>query len=256
MHGDLIYASLMDKQPGYIYIVSEHFSVQEEYAPLRQLEYNLPLMRQHLQEGHKKLPLILNICVYNGLTPYKGPISLLEMFEHPALAKQFFLEGYHLVDLRSDTEARIQQDKQAALAELVLKQGKLRNFHASWINRHREQLNDRSVVYSEEVFHYILTVDPQEDTLEKLKKSLKPKTKEIIMNAAKKLIQQGMQQGRQEGRQEGMQQGRQEGMQEGMQQEKLGIAKNMLLNLHLGMDVVQKATGLSIEELSKLQARG
>ena len=55
-HSDLIYSALMDKQKGYIYLVTEHFSKQEEYVPLRQLEYNLPLMRQHLQEGHKSYP--------------------------------------------------------------------------------------------------------------------------------------------------------------------------------------------------------
>ena len=41
------------------------------------------------------------------------------------------------------------------------------------------------------------------------------------------------------------QQIRKEGMQQGMQTRNLEIAKNMLLNLHLGMEVVQKATGLS-----------
>ena len=101
-HSDLVYAAFMDKQEGYIYIVTEHFSEQEEYVPLRQLEYNLPLMRQHLNEGHKKLPLILNVCVYNGTNPYKGPITFLEMFEYPELAKKFLLEDYHLVDLRAD----------------------------------------------------------------------------------------------------------------------------------------------------------
>ena len=54
---------------------------------------------------------------------------------------------------------------------------------------------------------------------------------------------------RQEGRQEGMQ----KGMQKGMKTRSLEIAKNMLLNLHLGIEVVQKATGLSTEELNKLQ---
>ena len=44
--------------------------------------------------------------------------------------------------------------------------------------------------------------------------------------------------------------------QEGIEQEKQGIAKNMLFKLHLGMDVVQKATGLSREALNKLQANG
>ena len=45
----------------------------------------------------------------------------------------------------------------------------------------------------------------------------------------------------------------QQGMQAGMQQERLGIAKNMLFNLHVGMAVVQKATGLSTEELTQFQ---
>jgi hypothetical protein len=38
-----------------------------------------------------------------------------------------------------------------------------------------------------------------------------------------------------------------------MQQEKEEIAKNMLLQLGLDMDVVHKATGLSQKELEKLQ---
>ena len=86
-------------------------------------------------KGIIKLPLILNISVYNGTNPYKGPITFLEMFEYPELAKQYLLEEYHLVDLRADTEGRIQQDKQATLAELLLKQGKLRDFH-NWIDEH------------------------------------------------------------------------------------------------------------------------
>ncbi|MCG8340916.1 MAG: hypothetical protein MI674_06640, partial [Cytophagales bacterium] len=141
-------------------------------------------------------------------------------------------------DLRTDTEARIQQDKQAAFAELLLKQGKLKDFHG-WIDKHPGLINDPTIPYAEEGFNYILAVDPREDTLEKLQKNAAPKTKESIMNAAEKLIQQGMQ----------------KGIQQGMQKEKLGIAKNMLLNLHLGLDVVQKATGLSREELNKLPTK-
>ena len=40
---------------------------------------------------------------------------------------------------------------------------------------------------------------------------------------------------------------KQERLQQGMQQGLEKAAKNMLSNLHLDMDVVQKATGLSIE---------
>ena len=51
-------------------------------------------------------------------------------------------------------------------------------------------------------------------------------------------------------KQEGLQQGMQQGMQQGLEK----AAKNMLSNLHLDMDVVQKATGLSIESLKRIQA--
>ena len=44
----------------------------------------------------------------------------------------------------------------------------------------------------------------------------------------------------------------QEGRQEGRQEEKLGIARNMLHQLHLGLEVVQQATGLSRQELARL----
>ena len=123
-HSDLIYGATISGQAGYLYISLEHQSKEEKYMPLRQLEYNVLLMRQHLEEGHNTLPLIVNICLYNGSQPYQGPITLLELFEHPEMAKQYLVEAYHLVDLRSDSQAKIQQDKKAALAGLVLKQGK------------------------------------------------------------------------------------------------------------------------------------
>jgi hypothetical protein len=42
-------------------------------------------------------------------------------------------------------------------------------------------------------------------------------------------------------------------MQQGMQQEKMSIAKNLLFNLHLDMQAVAQATGLSHEVLMRLQ---
>ena len=249
-HSDLIYQARIDKKKGYIYIVTEHFSEQEKYVPLRQLEYNLPLMRQHLNEGHKKLPAILNICVYNGHEPYKGPITLLEMFEYPDLAKKYLLEEYYLVDLRADTESRIQQDKQATLVELLLKQGKFRDF-SKWIEKYQAILNDSSIPYAEIGFYYILAVDASADTLEKLQKNAEPKTKETIMNAAQRLIQQGVQQGMQQGVQQGVQQGMQQGMQQGIQQEKLGIARTMFQEGE-PIEKVARWTGLSEASIRSL----
>ena len=54
------------------------------------------------------------------------------------------------------------------------------------------------------------------------------------------------------GRQEGIQEGMQKGMQKGMQTRNLEIAKTMLRQLHLDVEVVQQATGLSRQEIALL----
>ena len=51
----------------------------------------------------------------------------------------------------------------------------------------------------------------------------------------------------------GIEQGREEGRKEGMHVQRLEIAKNMLYNMHLDRKTVAQATGLSEEELIKLQ---
>ncbi|MEM7055390.1 MAG: hypothetical protein AAF392_00660, partial [Bacteroidota bacterium] len=56
-------------------------------------------------------------------------------------------------------------------------------------------------------------------------------------------------------KEEGREEGRQEGREEGREEEKLGIAKNMLFNLQIDMNTVQKATGLSRAALEALQAK-
>jgi predicted transposase/invertase (TIGR01784 family) len=58
---------------------------------------------------------------------------------------------------------------------------------------------------------------------------------------------------RYEGRQEGLQEGLQEGRQEGRQEEKLEVARN-LLREKMPVDVVSRATGLSLDEINRLAA--
>ena len=91
---------------------------------------------------------------------------------------------------------------------------------------------------------YILATDRKNNAQELIKAIIgaAPDKSNIIMTAAQQL------------RQEGIQQGMEQGIQQGIQQEKLEIAKNMLFQLHLGMDIVQKATSLSREELEEIQA--
>ena len=117
-----------------------------------------------------------------------------------------------------------------------------------WIEKYQSLLNDSSIPYAEIGFYYILAVDASADTLEKLQKNAEPKTKETIMNAAQRLIQQGVQQGVQQG----MQQGIQQGMQQGMQARNLEIAKQML-SKGLDMQFICEMTGLSEAKINALK---
>ena len=239
-HSDLIYAATISGQVGYLYISLEHQSKKEKYMPLRQLEYNVLLMRQHLEEGHKTLPLIVNICLYNGPKPYQGPITLLELFEHPDIAKKYLVEAYHLVDLRSDSIENIEQDKKAALAGLVLKQACMRDFCA-WIDAYEDKLSQLAGPYNDRIYQYMFTLDPnKKGILERIARLKDPTQKQIAMTAAQYLRQEGMQQG----------------IQQGMQTKALDIAKNLMSKLHLDIKSVKEATGLSEEELMKLQEEG
>ena len=109
-----------------------------------------------------------------------------------------------------------------------------------WIEKYQSLLNDSSIPYAEIGFYYILAVDASADTLEKLQKNAEPKTKETIMNAAQRLIQQGVQQGVQQG------------MQQGMQARNLEIAKQML-SKGLDMQFICEMTGLSEAKINALK---
>ena len=256
-HCDIVYSATVKGQSGYIYISLEHQSKEEEHMPLRQLEYNILLMRQHLKEGHKTLPLIVNICIYNGPKPYQGPATLLELFEHPDLAKEYLVSAYHLIDLRSDSIQKIERDNSAALAELMLKEAIRRNFCA-WLDANEDKLTELAGPYNEMIFLYMLTLDPdKKGILERIEEIKDPTQKQIAMTAAQHLRQEGRQEGIQQGMRQGIQEGRQEGIQQGIQEgmhtNSLNIAKNMLSNMHLDMKTVSQATGLSMQELIRLQ---
>ena len=76
--------------------------------------------------------------------------------------------------------------------------------------------------------------------------------KRDTIEAKEQGIQQGMQQGMQKGIQQGIQKGIQQGIQKGIQQGIQNVAKNILQQLKLGIDVVKQATGLSDRELRQL----
>ena len=138
------------------------------------------------------------------------------------------------------SEAELQQHGTAALMELLLKQARYRTF-LKWIKSHAEEMKILlDSYYDIGGIHYILGVEDKYSSEEIIEAILEiaPDKQEDIMTAARQLEIKG----------------EKRGMQQGMQTKALDIAKNMLSKLHLDVETVAQATGLSQEELMKLQA--
>ena len=59
LHSDIIYKCNIESKQGYIFFNIEHQSTPDKWLPLRIAKYNIQLMQQHINEGHKTLPVIV-----------------------------------------------------------------------------------------------------------------------------------------------------------------------------------------------------
>ena len=161
---------------------------------------------------------------------------MLEMFESPKLAEELMFKEFHLIDLQSSSVDRLSKDEKASVAEILLKQGIMRDF-CKFMETYYETL--KSIMpqssYLQRAVYYIFLVERH--NRKKLVNLLKEVTnnEDLVMNVA--------QQFKAEGRLEGIQQGKLEGI--------LQTAKNML-KYGVSLDLIKKTTGLSKIEIEKL----
>jgi len=231
-HSDVIYQCTLDKQQGYIYYLLEHQSTADRWLPLRLAEYNIQLMRQHINQGHKTLPIIINEVIYAGTTsPYNQPIDIFELFDDPALAKEIMQQPAKLTDLTIKTQEELLKEGRAGLFEVLMKQG-IQKDDLNWENWIKDNITVFHSIINETFgflsLLYILTTVNVSDykKLVNFIKNIAPEKKELIMTAASQL--------RQEGRQEGI----------------VATAMNML-QFGIPKEDIVKITGLTREEIDK-----
>ncbi|XWN34668.1 MAG: Rpn family recombination-promoting nuclease/putative transposase [Roseivirga sp.] len=252
LHSDLVYTCRIDGKEAYLYCLIEHQSTPDPLMPFRLLQYNVAIMEEHLSQGHQRLPLIANLCLYSGQqAPYPYTTDIFDCFEEPTLARALMFKPFTLIDLSAYSEEELAQGGASDLVQILLKHSRYRSY-LDWINKHPRLIEALlKQAYGISGVLYILGTEEQ-DSSEAIIKAISeiiPEKKEAIMTAAQQLVQKGMQQGMQKGMQQGMQKGMQQGMQKGIQQ----VAKSLLSQLHLDLKAVQKATGLSQEALERLQ---
>ncbi|MFA0056603.1 Rpn family recombination-promoting nuclease/putative transposase [Vibrio echinoideorum] len=246
-YSDVLYSLKTFQGEGYVYALIEHQSRPDKHMAFRLMRYAIAAMQQHIDAGHKHLPLVIPLQFYHGkISPYPYAMNWLKGFANPDQAKTLYTQDFPLVDVTVISDDDIMQHRRIALLELVQK-------HA----RHRDIMDfleplvtllltdyttDKQV---QSLMSYLLQVG-ETNNLEALITSLAssvPKHEDTLMTIAEQLRQQGEQRGIQRGRQEGIQLGEAKALKE--------MARKMMLN---GMDqqAIMDVTGLSKDELAQL----
>jgi recombination-promoting nuclease RpnB len=246
-HSDMVYTCQLDENGPDIYILIEHQSKPDRSLPFRCIEYTVALLSRHRAQNKQgegaKLPTVLYLCLYSGKqTPYPYSLASADCFSDPTLASVALPKPLSLVDLGQLSEATLRQHGKVDLLELLLRQSQERTL-LKWLESNptavMRMLDDLFAIYGMSSIFFILAVERKHSSEEITEAigNIVPYKKEAIMTAAQQLRQEG----------------RKEGIQQGMHTKALDIAKNLLSNFHLDMKIISEATGLSEQELMRLQ---
>lgn len=238
LFSDIVYSCKIKRKPGYIFIAAEHQSTPAKDMAFRVLQYSIEIMSNHLKQGHKKLPVVLPIILYNGArTPYPYTLDIFDCFENPDLARELALKDAQLVDLTTTPDEQIIRSARAAPMELLLKHYRIqqsRAFLVTLLETITTFFPEDEIKYTREFSRYFFVECNNPKDPKKLEQAIElwvsymPKMKEEIMTFAQQLEQKGRQEGRQE------------------------MVMRMLQD-NMPIDRISRISGLSEEEIAKLR---
>ncbi|UNH26600.1 Rpn family recombination-promoting nuclease/putative transposase [Moellerella wisconsensis] len=252
---DVLYSVHTTQGEGYIYLLVEHQSSPDKLMAWRLIHYAFLAMNQHLQQGHKILPLVVPVLFYHGgRSPYPFSQLWTDCFPLPDIANHLYTRPFPLVDVTVIDDNQLVNHRKVAVMELAMKHKYLRDefeqvipLLAHALNQHYNSDNDIVTILN---YLFIALDSPNfEHIVEQLSQQA-DKHQEVIMNIAQRLQDKG--------RQEGLQQGIAQGIEQGIEQERLRarqcqveLARN-LLKSGINLELLIKNTGLTREELISL----
>lgn len=87
----------------------------------RMMRYAVAAMQNHLDAGHKTLPLVVPILLPWRCQPVPFSLCWLDEFDDPETARQLYSATFPLVDITVVSDDEIMQHRRVALLELVQK---------------------------------------------------------------------------------------------------------------------------------------
>ena len=242
LYNDVLYRCPLAKgQVGYLFAMCEHQSSPHAQMPLRLLQYDTATIVDHLKQGHKQFPVVVNIVVYHGKKPWNYSTAFADYYANPALgAQNLYMAPFTLINLPELAAEEVYQDRALGFCLAAFQctsssdpyQAFARSLQAPIFREHFASLPaaDRHLVLS----YLGSCIDRDRYSLEQLVNlvTVQAKEKEALMRS----IAQGYQE---------------VAWQEGRQEEKLGIAKGMLQD-KLPKEQISKWTGLDLHQIEQL----
>ena len=237
---DVLYSVQTKTRGSYIYLLVEHQSTPDKLMGWRLMHYAFMAMNQHLQQGHKTLPLVVPILFYHGETspyPYEG--TWTQCLPHAEIAHDLYSSPIPLVDITVVEDTEIVSHRKIAVMELAMKHKKLRNDHQR-VTEHFVQIlnshyNDKDDVITILNYLFIIMDSPYYTYIVETLIDQAENHRGTIMNIAQRLKNEGIE----------------EGIEKGEKKNQLKVAL-MSLQLGLSIDVIRKLTGLSDSEIQAL----
>lgn len=241
---DILYSMKMTMENGdtnecLIYFIIEHQSNPQKFMALRKLRYVVNVLQQCIEQGCKKLPVVVPILFYHGkVRPYPYSNDWLDCFADRELAESVYFNPFPVVDVTAIDDEEIMKHGNVALLELVQKHIFARDMMV--ISQAIVSLLNTYCTESELIkalMYYIAQRGEIANTQQFLKTIIEqaPTYREDIMTIAQDL--------RKEGREEGMQQGK--------KQAALEFAKKLLVD-GASRDKIKQYTSLSDQDLDAL----
>jgi predicted transposase/invertase (TIGR01784 family) len=219
------------------YLCCEHQSQEQWSMPLRLLQYHLDTLSVYMNAGNKDWSLIISLLFYHGKkSPYPHYSESTSYYKQPTLGDKHLYFMFYVIDITKISDKDIIKHGLCAPMELLLKHGRDGEFELD-IDAYREVFHACLEAVGDEYIEAMLTYATHLKDLkvgEKIYNSIEQvlaDKKDVVMTYGQKLKQ------------------------EARIEERFQVTKSMLKE-GLARHIIQKVTGLSQEEVGRLQPIG
>ena len=264
---DIVYAvktktkNQEESDTAFIYLLLEHQATPDYWIAFRLMKYSMLLLERHIKKRNK-LPVIMQMVLYNGTVKYSAPKNLWQLFGNPELAKNSMGGDYNLIDLNAMSDDDIDYEKHLSFLLYSMKNIHDRDMLAMLkkvMQRCKQALiidKGQDYVHTKLILWYTDSKVPVEkkQLLEQLIVDNLPKedTENIMKTIADSYIEEGINQGIAIGEARGEARGEAKGVEIGATNKVFEIARRMLKE-KTDINFISSVTGLASDEVLKLQ---